>query len=206
MEIVNSRTFLLKGYAYNTVPNVQLRAGYITAAPAAFITPQGPVSFCSGGSVLLSANAGAGLSYQWTRHGIAISGATAQNYLATSAGIYRVVVTNAAGSNTSAPVIVTVPCVPVPDPIEKTGMEISTDFSEYNQTQFNFSQQNNSIHISSFQKLNHANIFVYDLLGKEILQQSFEGSEITINMDKKGIYFVEVNSDKGVFRKKIFIY
>jgi hypothetical protein len=71
---------------------------------------------------------------------------------------------------------------------------------------FNFSQLNNSIHISSFQNLNHANISVYDLLGKEILQQQFEGKETTIKIDKKGIYFVEVKSAKGISRKKIFIY
>jgi type IX secretion system substrate protein len=83
---------------------------------------------------------------------------------------------------------------------------LATGFSEHNQQQFNFSQQNNSIHISSFQKLNHANISIYDLLGKEILKQPFEGNETTINMDKKGIYFVEVKSEKGIFRKKVFIY
>jgi type IX secretion system substrate protein len=82
---------------------------------------------------------------------------------------------------------------------------VSTGISESN-SQFNFTQQNNSIHISSFQKLNHANISVYDLLGKEILQQTFEGKETTITISKKGIYFVEVKSEKGIFRKKIFIY
>ena len=83
---------------------------------------------------------------------------------------------------------------------------LATGFSEYNHQQFYFSQQNNSINISSFQKLSDANISVYDLLGKEILQQPFEGKETTITIDKKGIYFVEVNSEKGIFRKKFFIY
>ncbi|HKR06243.1 MAG TPA: T9SS type A sorting domain-containing protein, partial [Bacteroidia bacterium] len=82
---------------------------------------------------------------------------------------------------------------------------LATGISE-NNPQFNFSQQNNSIHISSFQNLNHANISVYDLLGKEILQQPFEGKETTVKIDKKGIYFVEIKSEKGISRKKIFIY
>jgi hypothetical protein len=112
MEIINYCTFFLKEYAHNTVPNVQLRAGHITA---------------------------------------------------------------------------------------------STGIGE-NLQQFNFSQQNNSIHISTFQNLNHANIFVYDLLGKEVLQQPFKGKETTIKIEKKGIYFVEVKSEKGVCRKKVFIY
>jgi hypothetical protein len=153
--------------------------------------------------VLLSANAGAGLSYQWKRNGIPIPGATAQNYLVTAAGRYRVVVTNAAGSSTSAPAVVTVPCVPVGDPNEKTGTEISANVSD---GQFSFSQQNNSFHISFIENLNALSISVYDLLGKEVFQKPFEGNEATITIGKKGIYFVEVNSDKGIFRKKIFIY
>ncbi len=83
---------------------------------------------------------------------------------------------------------------------------LATGISEYNTLQFNFSQQNNSIYISTLQKFNHANISVYDLLGKEILQQPFEAKETTITIDKKGIYFVEVKSEKGIFRKKFFIY
>ncbi len=83
---------------------------------------------------------------------------------------------------------------------------LATGISQPNHLQFSFSQQNNSLHISSFQKFNHANILVYDLLGKEMLQQSFEGKETTFTIDKKGIYFVEVKSEKGIFRKKVFIY
>jgi hypothetical protein len=83
--------------------------------------------------------------------------------------------------------------------------DLSTGIRE-SSSPFNFSQQNNSIHISTFQKLTQANISVYDLLGKEILQQPFEGKETTITIDKKGIYFVEVNGEKGIFMKKIFIY
>ena len=190
---------LIKEYAYELQPNVPMLVSDTTNLPVALITPQGPLSFCSGGSVLLSANAGAGLSYQWKKHGIAISGATAQNYLATAAGRYRVVVTNAAGSKTSAPVIVTVPCLPVEDADEKTGMEISD-------RQFSFSQQNNSFQISFFENLNALSISVYDLIGKEIFKKSFSGNEASFTIEKKGIYFVEVDTEKGIFRKKIFIY
>jgi type IX secretion system substrate protein len=190
---------LIKEYAYELQPNVPMVVCDSTNLPLASITPQGPLSFCSGGSVLLSANAGAGQSYQWKRNGIAISGATAQNYLATAAGRYRVVVTNCGASKTSAPVIVTVPCLPVKDPVEKTGMEISD-------RQFSFSQQNNSFHISFFEDLNALSISIYDLIGKEIFKKTFLGNEASFTIEKKGIYFVEVNSDKGVFRRKIFIY
>jgi hypothetical protein len=196
----------IKEYAYRLQPNVPTIAGDTTNAitfPNASITPQGPLSFCSGGSVLLSANAGAGLSYQWKRNGVPIPGATAQNYLVTAAGKYRVVVTNAAGSNTSSPVKVTVPCVPVGDPNEKTAMEISVKISD---EQFSFSQQNNSFHISLFENLNAVFISVYDLIGKEIFKKTFPGNEANFTIEKKGIYLVEVNSENGIFRKKVFIY
>ncbi|MFN3876216.1 MAG: fibronectin type III domain-containing protein, partial [Flavobacteriales bacterium] len=43
----------------------------------ATITAGGPTTFCAGGSVVLSANTGTGLTYQWRRNGAKISGATA---------------------------------------------------------------------------------------------------------------------------------
>lgn len=73
--------------------------GYITvnSLPAASITPPGPQHFCTGGSVLLSANTGNGLSYAWKKGGTFIAGATSSTYSVTSAGTYRVQVTNSNG-------------------------------------------------------------------------------------------------------------
>ncbi|HEV7571716.1 MAG TPA: LamG-like jellyroll fold domain-containing protein [Thermoanaerobaculia bacterium] len=69
--------------------------------PAATITPSGPTTFCTGGSVTLTASAGA--SYQWRNFATPIIGANAQTYVATTAGSYTVTITNAAGcSATSA--------------------------------------------------------------------------------------------------------
>ncbi len=65
--------------------------------PAASITPSGPTTFCQGGNVTLSANAGS--SYLWS------TGATTQNITTATAGAYVVTVTNANGCDTaSAPV------------------------------------------------------------------------------------------------------
>lgn len=47
-------------------------------------------------------------TYQWSLNGTAIAGATAASYPATFAGSYTVIVTNAAGSVTSNPAIVTI--------------------------------------------------------------------------------------------------
>lgn len=74
----------------------------------ASITAAGPTTFCNGGSVVLNANTGAGLSYQWRNNGTAISGATASSHTATAAGSYTVVVSNGSCSTTSAAVTVSV--------------------------------------------------------------------------------------------------
>jgi hypothetical protein len=78
----------------------------VNALPSSSITAGGPLSICTGGSVLLSANIGASLTYQWKKGVTNLSGATASTYNATVAGNYKVVVTNQTGctkaSNTLA--------------------------------------------------------------------------------------------------------
>ncbi|KUG08110.1 MBG domain-containing protein [Solirubrum puertoriconensis] len=77
----------------------------VNALPTATIAASGPTSFCTGGSVTLSAPAG--LSYLWS------TGATSQSITASTSGSYSVTVTN--GSNcsaTSAATVVTVTPTP----------------------------------------------------------------------------------------------
>lgn len=62
--------------------------------PTASFTANGPLTFCTGGSVLFSAAPGNNYTYQWKKNGNNISGANAINYSATKAGTYKVVVTN----------------------------------------------------------------------------------------------------------------
>jgi hypothetical protein len=80
----------------------------VIALPTASITAGGPVSFCSGGSVSLSANTGAGLAYQWQNGGVNISGAVSSSYLASSTGNYTCAVSNGCGSTTSNSISVSV--------------------------------------------------------------------------------------------------
>lgn len=63
--------------------------------PHATVSASGPLVFCPGGSVVLSANAGGGLIYQWLKNGVDITGATDIDYTATTAGVYRCLVTKA---------------------------------------------------------------------------------------------------------------
>jgi|GEM_PF-2219013 len=81
----------------------------VNTSPTAQITPAGPTTLCNGGSVVLNANTGAGLTYLWLLNGVAISGANAASYTAMLAGNYRVRVTAVGGcSDTSAVVAVIV--------------------------------------------------------------------------------------------------
>jgi hypothetical protein len=82
----------------------------VNAVPVATVTPSGPTSFCNGDSVNLIATTGANLSYQWYRNNIGINpGGTSVTYLAKppfAAGTYKVVVSNANCSATSANTVV----------------------------------------------------------------------------------------------------
>jgi len=82
-------------------------------SPIATNTAGGPTTFCQGGSVVLSANAGAGLTYQWRIGASDIAGATNSTYTATTSGTYRVRVTGSNGcSKLSNAITVTVNSLP----------------------------------------------------------------------------------------------
>ena len=84
----------------------------VNALPAASITAPA-TSFCTGGSVVLSANTGTGLSYQWSNAAGTITSATNATYTATAAGAYTVKVTNTSScSATSAATTITVNALP----------------------------------------------------------------------------------------------
>ncbi|MBK6829991.1 MAG: T9SS type A sorting domain-containing protein [Flavobacteriales bacterium] len=78
----------------------------------ATITAGGPTSFCTGGSVVLSANTGTGYTYVWKKNGVTISGATSATYTCTTAGSYTVTRTSGGCATTSAATIVSVGTAP----------------------------------------------------------------------------------------------
>lgn len=91
---------------YGDTFNMRIEA-VINNAPMATITPGGPTTFCSGNNVLLSANTGAGLTYQWF-NGVTNTGVTTPTYTATTSGSYTVRTTYSGCSTTSAATVVTV--------------------------------------------------------------------------------------------------
>ena len=59
----------------------------IPTGPEATITAAGPLTICSGQSVMLQANTGTGYTYQWKKAGVNIAGAIQSNYTATHSGL-----------------------------------------------------------------------------------------------------------------------
>jgi hypothetical protein len=68
----------------------------VNPLPSASISPAASGIFCSGQTVLLTANTNIGTNYQWFLNGVAIAGETNNTYTVTAQGGYRVLITNAA--------------------------------------------------------------------------------------------------------------
>jgi hypothetical protein len=174
----------------------------VNSLPAATITPQGPTTFCAGGSVVLAANTGTGLTYKWKKGSNFIAGATLSNYTATTAGTYKVQVTNSNGcSKTSAGVVVTIPCkeeeilsaIPAADVM---------DFTVYpnpNSGEFTVTFSNE---LSS-----PVQIEMTDAIGKVV--KRFEAGNKTIVIEEsnlaKGIYYLSARNKDNVITKKVCI-
>ena len=91
--------------------SISKQVNLCATTPPAIITAASATTFCSGGSVVLNANTGTGLTYKWM-NGTIVAG-TASNIKATNSGSYTVVVTNASGcSATSTATTVTVNPIP----------------------------------------------------------------------------------------------
>jgi hypothetical protein len=84
----------------------------VNPLPAASISAGGSLTFCSPGSVTLTANTGTGLTYQWRLNSAPITGATAISFVASAAGNYDCMVTNNCGTvaSNSLTVIVSGAC------------------------------------------------------------------------------------------------
>jgi PKD repeat protein len=154
---------------------------------SANITANGPTTFCAGDSVLLSANAGSSLTYQWTKNNVTINGATAALYTAKTAGSYKVNVTNTATGcvKTSPAVQVTVNCR-LGDSTQREGVEMEINPNPfYNQTEVNIvlpETQIGSLQITSID-------------GKVISSELLKGGRNTLLMGQElesGVYLVRL--------------
>jgi minor extracellular serine protease Vpr len=89
------------------------KAVTVNPQPNATATAASPTTFCQGESVTISANTGAGFKYQWRNNGKNISGAINPDFIASTNGNYRVVITNIYGCyDSSSSINVTVNPIP----------------------------------------------------------------------------------------------
>ncbi len=84
----------------------------VTVPPVATATAGGATEFCEGLSVVLTAGTDPAYTYQWQLDGSDLLLETNADYSAVANGAYTVVVTNACGTSTSAPIQVTVNPLP----------------------------------------------------------------------------------------------
>jgi hypothetical protein len=156
--------------------------------PPASITAGGSTTFCAGGSVILTANAGGGLSYQWYKGATLIPGATSINYTATIGGNYKCRVTKTASGcfKNSNVISVSVPCK------EGELIDLENSFSIYpNPTTGTFTLKAN---VTAQQNI----MEVYNNLGELIFSKELNSDNgllnetIEMNDIASGIYFVKV--------------
>ncbi|MCF8451005.1 MAG: Ig-like domain-containing protein [Taibaiella sp.] len=92
----------------------------VNPAPLNVVTASGPITFCDGGNVTLTASTGTGYTYQWFNTAGAITGATSAAFTATTAESYFAEVTNTFGCTTTT--LTTIVNVnPLPDVTVTTG-------------------------------------------------------------------------------------
>jgi hypothetical protein len=124
-------------------------------------------------------------NYQWYLNGNIIAGATAQNYIPLSNGNYTVTITDTAGcSITSLPFNLTTVNV-ISKPQNKNVVIYPNP-------------ANNELFINTQNK--YSSYAIYDLLGKEMMRNSFS-TKIDISNLTKGVYIIALKGADGIVQK-----
>ncbi|MBK9507353.1 MAG: T9SS type A sorting domain-containing protein [Bacteroidetes bacterium] len=169
--------------------------------PPATITAGGPTNFCAGGSVILTANTGGGLSYQWYKGATPIAGATSLTYTATTSGNYKCRVTKTATGcfKNSNPISVSVQC--------KEGEDVLFN------TTFNIQPNPNNgaftISANSLSPLETTKLLIYNTTGQQIfssvLDPQLDLFEINLPEIPTGMYIVKLVSGTSIYEQKLII-
>lgn len=158
------------------------------------ISASGPTTICAGDSVMLSANTGANLSYQWLKNNATITGATAATYYAKTAASYKVIVTNTASTcaKTSSAVQVFVNCRLAGNNHEAFSVDVAPNpFSGSTTIDFN-NTKNETITIS-----------VYSEDGKLVESLKRAPGKNHISLGSKwtpGVYLLNIGNQKNAIR------
>jgi hypothetical protein len=169
--------------------------------PPATIIAGGPTNFCAGGSVILTANAGGGLSYQWYKGATPIAGATSLTYTATTSGNYKCRVTKTATGcfKNSNPISVSVQCKEGEDVLINSTLNIQPN-------------PNNgvfTISAHSLSPLEATKLLIYNTTGQQIftldLDPQLDIFEINLPEIPTGMYIVKLVSGTSIYEQKLII-
>jgi hypothetical protein len=160
----------------------------VNPRPSGIVFSDGPLSFCTGDSIHLTAAAGSGYLYQWRKNGIPVNGATAVSLTVKKSGNYRVEITtdHDCVRLTDAQVVSVAPCRESNEPERLS----STGISAFP----NPSSESFTIDLQSADK-SEVTIQVFDILGKEVLtlDGSSAGESIVFGDDlAPGIYSARI--------------
>lgn len=157
---------------------------------------------CSGGAVLLHANANpnTGVTYQWKKGTKIIAGATSATYSATTGGTYKCVVTIVATgcSKTSAGSSVTISC------LQAGGVSADQAVASKEQAIVHPNPSSRYFNINTAQLDRASVIYIYDLAGKLYETHAVNGSEMQIGASlPNGVYVLKIvagNETKQVIK------
>lgn len=194
---------LISGCQSNTV-NVQ----GIVEPPMGNVTlnQSGTISFCEGDSVQLSLTMSGVLTYQWNNNLYQIPGANNFYLNVKKPGNYSVTVSSNACTETSNTVQVEVPCVFIPDPIDKLSFEGTSE--QAIQMHYSFPDQQLMLFSQSRIELT-ARLEISDLSGRTLwatpllLHSGENPVEMPANILSSGLYLLKLSSAQFSVTKKI---
>ena len=111
----------------------------VKLSPASTITYFSPLTFCQGSAVVLNIYSVTGTRYQWRKDTVAIAGVTSLSYIASTSGLYEVLVTDTVTgcSRASLPVVVQVNAAPTPVVVPYNGALTTTTPYQFYQWLYN---------------------------------------------------------------------
>jgi hypothetical protein len=182
----------------------------IKLLPRAVVTALGGLEICQTGSVVLQANGGAGLTYQWKKNNVNIKGATSRKYTAATAGSYKVLVSQSPTCKKTSPaVIVTDTCAS----LAMNAIDASTASINASEKLSLYPNPSSGTVIVTYHSANAERVFlkVFDITGKPVFNSDNEAMKgnNTYHLDlsplSTGVYYLELSNNTERSRIKFVI-